>query len=104
MNNPIFCDEEAGIWLYHADCIDFMDNLIKEYPQGMFDLIFDPFAGSFTTGVAAINTNRRFIGVEKDMAYINLSIDRLTYAINKKDVKKGGEKWENGMSSMKRSI
>lgn len=53
------------------------------------DLIFDPFAGSSTTGVAAINTNRRFIGVEKDMAYINLSIDRLTYAINKKTKKKG---------------
>jgi len=267
MNNPIFCDEEAGIWLYHTNCIDFMDNLIKEYPQGIFDmifadppyflsnggitchagkmvkvdkgqwdkskglemnhefnkawlarcqkllkpngtiwfsgthhliysvgyamqqqlgmrilnditwekpnpppnlscryfthstetiiwaaknekskhcfnykvmkelnngkqmksvwkisapskdekqfgkhptqkpvalleriilastnegdLIFDPFAGSSTTGVAAINTNRRFIGVEKDMAYINLSIDRLTYAINKKTKKKG---------------
>ncbi len=32
-----------GILLYQTDCIDFMDRLIKQYPDGIFDMIFaDP--------------------------------------------------------------
>ncbi|MCX8037011.1 MAG: site-specific DNA-methyltransferase [Candidatus Sumerlaeia bacterium] len=45
------------------------------------DLIFDPFAGSSTTGVAAIRTGRRFVGVEIEPEFINLSIRRLKIAI-----------------------
>lgn len=41
------------------------------------DLIFDPFSGSSTTGVAAIRLNRSFIGCELEEEYIKLSIDRL---------------------------
>ncbi len=41
------------------------------------DLIFDPFAGSSTTGIAAIKLNRFFIGCELDEEYISLSIKRL---------------------------
>ena len=41
------------------------------------DFIFDPFAGSSTTGVAAIRTKRRFCGVEAEGEYIKLSIKRL---------------------------
>lgn len=46
------------------------------------DLIFDPFSGSSTTGVAAINTHRRFVGTELESEFINLSIARLKRAIN----------------------
>lgn len=41
------------------------------------DLIVDPFAGSATTGVAAIRHDRRFVGIEKDPAYIELGRTRL---------------------------
>jgi len=41
------------------------------------DLIFDPFAGSSTTGVAALSLGRRFIGCEADWNHIELSIKRL---------------------------
>ena len=41
------------------------------------DIVFDPFAGSSTTGVAAIRANRRFVGCELEDQYINLSRDRL---------------------------
>ena len=42
-NDCVFQDADAGIWLYQADCLGFMDELIKANPQGKFDLIFaDP--------------------------------------------------------------
>lgn len=44
------------------------------------DLILDPFAGSGTTGVAALKLGRRFIGWEKDRAVFRVAQDRLTRA------------------------
>lgn len=41
------------------------------------DLVLDPFMGSATTGVACINTNRRFIGVELEEEYFNMGCNRL---------------------------
>jgi site-specific DNA-methyltransferase (adenine-specific) len=48
------------------------------------DLIFDPFAGSSTTGVAAINLNRRFVGCELENKYIEISILRLKESLEKR--------------------
>jgi DNA modification methylase len=44
------------------------------------DLILDPFAGSGTTGVAAIRLGRRFIGWEKDPKYHAIAMKRLEAA------------------------
>jgi len=41
------------------------------------DLVLDPFAGSFTTAVAAKLLNRRFIGIELDKNYYNIGIKRI---------------------------
>ena len=46
------------------------------------DLIFDPFSGSSTTGVAAINTHRKFVGTELESEFIDLSIARLKHKID----------------------
>lgn len=40
------------------------------------ELILDPFTGSSTTGIAANLLGRNFIGIDKDVAYLNLSINR----------------------------
>lgn len=43
-------------------------------------LVFDPYAGSSSTGVAAIYNGRRFIGAEIKAAYVRLSEKRLRMA------------------------
>lgn len=38
--------------------------------------ILDPFAGSSTTGIAASLSGRRFLGIEKEIEYLNISKSR----------------------------
>ncbi len=40
------------------------------------DIILDPFTGSSTTGLAAKEFNRKFIGIDTEKEYLDLSIDR----------------------------
>ena len=42
------------------------------------DLVLDPFLGSGTTGVVALNTGRRFVGVELNPTYVDLARTRLS--------------------------
>ncbi len=42
--------------------------------------VLDPFAGSFTTGVACIQTGRNFIGIEKDPGYFAIGKQRMEEA------------------------
>ncbi|HPN83926.1 MAG TPA: site-specific DNA-methyltransferase [Victivallales bacterium] len=42
-NQCIYRNDEFGVWLYEANCIEFMDMIISKYPEGKFDMIFaDP--------------------------------------------------------------
>lgn len=41
------------------------------------DFVLDPFAGSSTTGVAALALNRKFCGIELENEFVDLSIKRL---------------------------
>jgi len=49
---------------------------IEEYTKDG-DIIFDPFAGSGTTGVACKNTNRNYILIEKEPEYVEIIKERL---------------------------
>ena len=44
------------------------------------DVVLDPFMGSGSTGVAAINTNRDFIGIELDQTYFKIAENRINEA------------------------
>ena len=46
------------------------------------DFVLDPFMGSGSTGVACMNTNRKFIGVELDENYFNIAKNRIEEAQN----------------------
>ena len=69
--------------------VELMEYLIKTYTNED-ETVLDFTAGSFTTGVACINTNRKFIGIELDKNYFNIGKERIAEAINnlkqKKDV------------------
>lgn len=42
-NKLFYRDDAKGIWLYQANCLEFMDQLITKFPNGKFDMIFaDP--------------------------------------------------------------
>ena len=43
-------------------------------------LILDPFMGSGTTGVAAVEMGRSFIGIERDQAYFEIACRRIEQA------------------------
>lgn len=49
-----------------------LEYLIKTYTNEG-DLVLDPTVGSGSTGVAAINTKRRFIGIEQEQEYISIA-------------------------------
>lgn len=42
-NRLIYTDTQNDVYLYHANCLELMDAIIKKYPNGCFDMIFaDP--------------------------------------------------------------
>lgn len=56
-----------------------MEYLIKTYTnEGM--TVLDNCAGSFTTGVACVNANRNFIGIEQDENYFKIGSERVALA------------------------
>jgi len=57
-----------------------MGYLIKTYTNEG-DLVLDNCMGSGTTGVACVNTDRRFIGIEKDPNYFDIAKERIYSAI-----------------------
>ncbi len=56
--------------------IPLMEEIIKTFSNEN-DLVLDCCMGSGSTGVACLNTNRKFIGIEKDEKYFKISCERL---------------------------
>lgn len=54
----------------------------KNNPQ----TILDPFMGSGTTGVAAIQMGRKFIGIELDPTYFDIACERIERATRQEDM------------------
>lgn len=61
--------------------VELMEYLIKTYTHEG-ETVLDFTAGSMTTAVACINTNRKFIGIELDERYFNIGKDRVLKALS----------------------
>jgi len=60
-----------------------LEYLIKTYTQEC-ETVLDFTMGSGSTGVACVNTNRKFIGIEMDENYFNIACDRIDEEIREK--------------------
>ena len=60
--------------------VSLCEYLIRTYTNAG-ELVLDSTMGSGTTGVACINTGRRFIGIEKDTSYFETAKTRLDEAV-----------------------
>lgn len=62
-----------------------MAEVIADFTNPM-DLILDPFMGSGTTGVAAVQLDRRFIGIELNPTYFDIACKRIEDAQRQGDL------------------
>lgn len=61
--------------------VKLLERLIRvSCPEG--GTVLDPFMGSGSTGVACINTGRKFIGIEKDVHFFEVADKRIQAAID----------------------
>ena len=65
-----------------------LEDLIQTY-SNEGNTVLDFTMGSGSTGVACVNTNRRFIGIELDEGYFNIAKKRIDYALAEKN--RGGD-------------
>ena len=63
-----------------------LEYLIKTYTNEG-ESVLDFTAGSFSTGVASLNINRRFIGVEMEEKYFDIGVNRMQESTIKGDLK-----------------
>ena len=74
-----FCRDKGGLHPTQKP-VALLEYLIKTYTNEN-DVVLDNCMGSGSTGVACINTNRRFIGIELDEGYFNIAKQRIDEAI-----------------------
>ena len=60
--------------------VELMEYMIRTYTNDG-DVVMDNTMGSGTTGVACMNTGRRFIGIERDEGYFKIAQDRINAAM-----------------------
>jgi site-specific DNA-methyltransferase (adenine-specific) len=85
---PVVNNDGSGEGRFHPTQkpVALMDYLIRTYTNPG-DTVLDFTMGSGTTGVACVNTGRRFIGIESDEAYSEIAKRRIEAAI----IAKAGE-------------
>jgi len=77
----IYADKIASSKLVHPTekNVSMLETFIKQHSDEDM-IVLDPFMGSGTTGVAAKNLSRNFIGIELDDGYFEIAKNRITPA------------------------
>ena len=84
------------VWRYQRDCLKstlhptqkpllLCENLIKTFSNEN-DTVLDSCMGSNTTGLACMNTKRKFIGIEKDDCNFQICVERICRNISKDNI------------------
>lgn len=75
--------------LFTGDCLDVLKTLPDSLMQYLIRLItpagghvLDPFTGSGSTGVGAVQGGFDFTGIEREPDYVAISDARISYALN----------------------
>ena len=64
--------------------VDLLEYLIRTYTNEG-ETVLDFTMGSGSTGVACVNTNRNFIGIEKEKKYFDIASERIAAARRQAD-------------------
>lgn len=72
LNIPVHNNDSADKFHPTQKPVELCEYMIKTYTNPG-DLVLDNCMGSGSTGIACINTDRRFIGIEKDANYFDLA-------------------------------
>jgi site-specific DNA-methyltransferase (adenine-specific)/modification methylase len=59
--------------------VGIMEWCISHLPDGT-ETVLDPFMGSGTTGVACMNLQRKFVGIEREQKYFEIACERIKQA------------------------
>ena len=78
-HNILYYDKETERLHPTQKPVALLEYLVKTYTNER-DIVLDNCMGSGSTGVASVNTNRRFIGIEKEKHYYRLAKDRIESA------------------------
>src|ERR1700690_2963607 len=77
-----------AVWTFNKENTDHTTGkplgLVSDFVSKFSDpgeVVLDPFMGSGTTGVAAIQLGRKFIGIEKDPKYFDIACQRIEQAV-----------------------
>jgi DNA modification methylase len=72
-----------GVVHPHEKPVDLMKKLLGAFPS---ETVLDPFMGSGTTGVAAVQMGRKFIGIEREPKYFDIACKRIEQAQRQGDL------------------
>ena len=74
--NVIYFDCDTTHYHPTQKPVSLLEYLIKTYTKEN-DIVLDSFMGSGSTGVGCLNTNRKFIGIEKEKEYFDITQRRI---------------------------
>ena len=83
MADVVLFDKVSGGKMLHPTekPIDLLETIINN-SSDKENVVLDMFAGSGTTAVACLNTNRNFIGIEQEQKYVDIANERIEETLN----------------------
>ena len=86
---PVLKTPDSDLWMVpkirapEHSCekpVQLLERAVRLCSQAAGETVIDPFMGSGSTGVACVNLDRKFIGIEIDPAHFDLSCRRIEQA------------------------